>query len=304
MWDNTNVFQVVPYHDGFMAVGTILHVDGTDAVRGAAWISDDGTAWRLADGSLFDAGKEFPICEGLGGSFYGGLESVAVVGDRIFALGTKLSEGRRRCVPRYEDIARTSLDGLTWEDAIAPSSVDLEAFSAPLAGGGQFVVIGSDYVTVSRSTDGTNWTDTRLDGPPDEGATRLLQFGSGYVALGSSYEYRQGIGIYTDLVWASRDGATWTKVVEEELGEGELGITDGTTLGATVVGIAVVGKTGDFDFICGVATSQDGATWSAFETDPFVGADLDRLYSDGDSLLLTGTHWGTRNLRTWVGQVR
>lgn len=182
--DGSLVWAMASTADGIVAVGS-RPADGAD-VR-AAWFSEDGFTWVVADG---------PEAPGL-------LTAVGSDGDGVVAVGTSTSTGGPA------DVVWGSNDGgRTWE--VVAEGPDL--FGEPAPSGRPFVTsvrrVDGRWLAVGGAADGTGETWVSDDGrswtatfPEDRtGGPEVVARGDGSL-----------LAYWVDPVWTSDDGVSWTE---------------------------------------------------------------------------------------------
>ncbi len=179
---NTTISAVVPYRDGFVAVGQEILTEVTDGLetgyehdefsRAAVWVSSDGFSWtRIEDPSF-------------GGSGFTQMQDVATNGTTVVAVG-RVSLSETRSVPK----AWYSEDGRSWQAAPIDDDSD-HAFMSTVTSDGQFYsAAGGDLASGHQTgaawlSDGPSW---ERDGTIDTAvASCSLYTPDGHIVVGAS----------------------------------------------------------------------------------------------------------------------
>jgi hypothetical protein len=134
---NTSIRAVVPYQDGFVAVGQEILIEATvppengyeydDFGRAAVWLSPDGFSWTRLDDPSF------------GGAGYTEMADIGTNGSTLVVVGrTILSE--TRFVPR----AWYSEDGRSWQEAPIDDDSEMAGMTTVTTDGVLFYAAGTD----------------------------------------------------------------------------------------------------------------------------------------------------------------
>jgi hypothetical protein len=211
---------------GFVAVGS-------RRAGPQAWYSADGTTWELASvpSPPVDVGIDDDHADAW-------MQDVAISGDVLVAVGEIGTSCGQNC-GRYEPVAWTSTDGMTWTEVDLP----IPATRVTIGGDG-FVAVGNalcDFPecvggpTVWTSSDGVHWREVsaRQDGfvsqagpqpSPDDGLYleihSIASGTDGYVAAGGDAwcRYSRWDCFPAEAaLWTSLDGETWTRVPSDPL---------------------------------------------------------------------------------------
>ena len=225
----------------------------------AAWISEDGAAWRhVADSPELDGGQMIDVIATENG--------FVAVGGIIAADAAAVW---------------TSPDGEVWQRAGADAP-DFEHASmwAVSEGGPGYVAVGwrrnpEPDLAVWTSGDGDDWTLTpELPGAAGFQGRAIAGIDGELVIVGDL------VGGGEAAVWRSADGTTWERVASDTFAEASM--TD------TVVsdgGLVAVGSHLDD---AAVWTSADGSSWRLAESEVFADAFLSRAIATPDGVLAVG----------------
>ena len=224
------MFSVTVGGPGLVAVGRDgLGVDGNGSA--AVWTSVDGLTWSRVphDEAVF------------GGPGEQRMVSVTDGGPGLVAVGRDGPTGNEQSVAAVW----TSVDGLTWSrvphDEIVFGGADSQRMLSVTAGGPGLVAVGSDGHTADEdfhridesladaavwtSVDGLTWSrvtqDEAVFGEPGWVGGRMLSVaagGPGLVAVGTTGPYQ----LWTESVWTSPDGVTWSRLLPECCGYEEM----------------------------------------------------------------------------------
>lgn len=219
---------IVRSGDGYVAVGTLGHPQGSGPMGSVIWLSPDGRTWAESEGS--PSVRNAP------------LSRLASSGDTVVAGG-------------LASVWVSTDAGSTWTEVPAPGS-DGWNISDIVVHDGRFVAtgfIGSAFgpqaAAIWTSTDGATWTQVNLEGENTASAAalpdgRLLVVGETNDAV---------------VAWISDDGETWEPIAVD-------GLCCIIDLAATPTGVVGVGY--GVDAPSGVTLSTtDGTTWSSDAVD-------------------------------------
>jgi hypothetical protein len=266
---------------GFVAVGR-------SGARAAAWTSPDGLTWipadveagESADGSAEDAAPDrmTTVVAGKKGFLAGGSAGPELF-ERRARWWTSPDGGRWTPVADDDDF-----DGLEIDDIVATEDGYV---ALGRMGDGQR---GTGSVAL-RSRDGASWTRIDDQALASGLAVSVIETEDGFLAVGSDLDEREAV------VWASEDGATWSRAPEEpvRLHYGEkIRMTDVVQTGAGYVGI------GNFVGVqYGTGTSwlsTTGYSWSQGPLQAALGqGEPESLIAWGDRLVAVGSRGAPDN---------
>lgn len=236
--DGSVVAAMASTTDAVVAVGS-RSVDGSDV--SAAWRSEDGFTWALADGP--------------GGA--GRFTAVGADGDALLAVGTAGSGGGP-----VDAVWRSDDGGRSWGRAAERG----DAFGAPAPSGrpfvSQIVRVDGRWVAGGGAADGTGETWVSDDGsawtatfPPDRtGGPDVAQRSDGSL-----------LAYWGDQAWTSPDGVTWTaRRPSLPAGLALRVVADGAAVGVGVPNVPDPNDPYSSDTPL-LRSSDDGLTWV---TDP------------------------------------
>lgn len=205
----SDVYDVIAFHGRLVAVGYAEEPASRTTCQGGGtglvwvprmWTSTDGRAWTPIEDPDLRCGRLLALVAGGPG--------LVAVGDRQ----VELMSGSRS-TGRTADVGQiwTSVDGLDWSPASAPS--DLEWLWS-VAGGPAGLVAVAGYREPVVSRDGLTWQRAPLGDPAGAGlfglmVNRVLADEHGYLAVG-------GIKVdagYRAAAWSSPDGRAWTRIL-------------------------------------------------------------------------------------------
>jgi hypothetical protein len=246
--DGNQVMQSVTVGGpGLVAVGYVSLDGDWDA---AVWTSPDGINWtRVLDDSVF------------GGTGDQEMRSVTAGGPGLIAVGTDSRVGKA---------VWTSSDGLTWTRQYAEPDTEgtvHHVMDSVTVGGPALVAVGYDHsqAAVWTSPDGITWTrildEAAFDGAGSQEMLSVTAGGAGVVAVG----YTDSEDGMDAAAWASSDGITWTRTLNESVlgGTGDQAMLSVT---ARAPGLVAVGYESSAEHpdssAAAVWTSTDGLTWT------------------------------------------
>lgn len=200
-FDEEQILDVAAFREGFVAVGTMMN---GASYRTFFRTSDDGEEWQSAIVAAGFEGSE--------------LRRLRVVGERIFAIGSRSTDDRGGSAGAIW----ISEDGIRWR----PSAGTFGGFSiSALAGDAdRLLAIGarepSGRPVAWRSSDGETWTESALRLPVDPGVaffSDLARTAEGWLAVG--FVSRGPDSASAAVAWTSPDGETWScEVLGNDLG--------------------------------------------------------------------------------------
>lgn len=240
--------NAVAAHGGrFTAVGIEEAEDGgAVSTRAAVWTSADGRSWtrhRDAFPAHDGSGEQHPI-------------GVTVHDGRWVAAGWTGGVGHQQAAIWWSD------DGQRWAAASGDTFSGSHARSvrAIASGPGGIVAVGSINdgtdvdAAVWTSPDGETWTSVgaadAFGGPETQQMFAVGAVGDGYIAVG-----REGAG---GAAWSSRDGADWSRTVQDSFGEEDITVLRGLAVAGDRV-VAAGGATS----LGGSAPDERAAFWTA-----------------------------------------
>jgi hypothetical protein len=226
---------------GFVAVGVASGGGAQTGQEGAVWTSIDGIAWHRA--SVPDSGDW--------------MHDVVVGGPGLVAVGTGTGAEAKAA-------AWTSVDGTLWTRVQDGPPFANGAISAALNGPTGLLAVGYSLDPKTgalhpmswTSPDGLAWTaavagiESPRSGPPHayEGSliTDVARVAGGWLAVGGDIHIRTDAALQNIAMWASSDGATWTRIPDQPAFQG--GLSGGMQFGATAVAerndeVIVIGAT-------------------------------------------------------------
>ena len=309
---------------GFEAVGTALGAG--NAQRGQAFKSADGTRWIAAPDETFSAStlgvvaavREGLVALGAGGCSLecGGFQSwlssdgtnwseptksartdvarptgLVEQGSTIVAVATELLDPS---VNRNRGRVYLSMDAKTWVDALTEDALAQDSPAGIATDGASLAAVGSTIAEDGtrnggawRSTDGHTWSATTDDGSFSGAQLMAVVHGAGgYLAVGA---------IRADgAVWASVDGAAWTRVDGGAFKGSPLADIAANGTGYVAVGRGASG---------GLAwTSTDGKSWRSAGTIPGAeGMKFVAVAIGPAASIIVGTAAGSPAGKVWLG---
>ena len=273
--------EVIPFGDGFVAVGA---VQGSDRTSAAAWISADGSTW------------ERTLLAGRAGG-YAQIDQVVTTSTGLVAMGsagvercTGSGEGGGRCQP-LPIAFWTSADGRTWTRLPTSTAFDGAEVTGFASGPGGLIAVGDRGFAQPHlwtSTDGSTWQSQSLD-PTVFGKAHfgtVAPFPGGWLIAGSTGGTPPGPGGGAEsgngskgAVWVSPDGATWHAATVTGQGSG----TELRELYAGSDGLIAVGSL-EGDKTGALWTSADGETWSLAPADDYGSYHTFPMATDGQRI--------------------
>ena len=303
---NQTIAGMVAGGPGLIAVGSA----GTEAQTtmqddAAVWTSKEGLSWtRLPD----DAAT-------FGGGGQQGMSDITAGGPGFVAVGEDFSGGDA------DAAVWTSKDGFTWQrvakdPAVFGGSGDQE-MGKVVAGEFGLVATGFDDsagtvdVAVWTSKDGLNWQRVPDDPLVFGGAgvqlmADLVAAGPGLVAVGLDSSSGKSVA----AVWTSKDGSSWTRVLNDANVFGGFEDRQMTAVTRGGPGLVAVGCSGVFISCDGaVWTSKDGNSWKREAVDSAIfggnGAQVPMgIAAKGSDLVAVGSDaaTGDRDPAVWISK--
>ena len=274
--------EVIPFGDGFVAVGA---VQGSDRTSAAAWISADGSTW------------ERTLLAGRAGG-YAQIDQVVTTPTGLVAMGsagvehcTGSGEGGVRCKP-LPIAFWTSTDGRSWTRLPTSTTFDGAEVTGLASGPGGLIAVGDqgfDRPRLWTSTDGSTWQSQSLDpivfGKAHFGT--VAPFPGGWLIAGSTGGTLPGPGGGFDsatgsqgAVWVSADGLAWHAATVNGQGSGTVlrNLYQGAD-GLVAEGSLEGDKSG------ALWTSNDGESWTLAPVDEYGSYHTFPMATDGQRIV-------------------
>jgi hypothetical protein len=284
---NARINAVIDYEGGLIAAGLIFRMpsgDKEEPAEAGVWTSTDGLSWTKATFAQADVGQVWNVCQG-SGVFAGGIGSVAAVGDVVVGLGSHMAR-RGSCGYSEEPRLWRSLNGTDWERSQLPR--DYRRSVHLVVGGVRFLLAADDRVWTS--PDGNDWTAVDLPVATGSYIWGIIEHDLGYLAYAVD---KQGQW----HAFASGDGIGWTDIGQPNIDVWRCDIVATGDVLVTLFG------TSDSGLAAGIATSRDGVQWSAPQIDVFDGFSLERIATDGRSVVVTGFDDQRGEPAMWIADI-